>query len=1027
MVHSDVDKRVVARLVGAVALLAFAIISADPAAAAVAPSLLATASGATMVGLQVFDNVNLAGGSSPTGTVTFSLFGPGNATCAGTPIFSATTTVAGNGPYNSAHFTTTEAGTYQWEATYSGDANNNLIGPTSCSDPKESVIVGEFPTGLTTTASAGAQVGGTIHDTAMLAGFNPTGTLTFQLTLVGAAAPFCSAAPVFTAVVAVSGNGSYPSPDFTPTTPGTYAWQASYSGDANNFALPISPCLDPSEAVIITPGLATPIVGTTASGSVPVGGAVSDTASVIGGNSPAGSITFSLYGPNDPLCANVPAFTSTTAVIASNASSGSFTTAAVGTYLWTASYSGDANNNPSGSGCGTESVVVTKATNSALVTQASGSVMLGGAISDSATLSGGFSPTGTLTFNLFASTDTSCTGTVIFTATTSVTGDGSYPSGPFIPTVVGTYRWVAAYSGDANTSAAGPTACNDPAESVVVTSPTTTTTTTSTTVPPTTTTTSTTVPPTTTTTSTTLAATTTTSSTTVPATTTTTTVVKSNPTVVTAASAMTTVGGTISDIATLSGGTAPTGTITFSLFGPNDPTCSSAPAFTSMSAVAGNGSLSSGMFTTAASGTYLWTARYSGDAANNAAVSACGAANESVVVSKSTTTVVTKASSATTVGGTITDTATLTGGFSPTGTITFTLFGPNDATCAATAAFTSIQSVSGNGGYTSAPFTTTAAGTYRWVAAYSGDANSNPAGPTSCGDAAEAVVVSTTSTTTTSTTTTVPATTTTTAPATTTTTVPATTTTTVPATTTTTVPATTTTTAPATTTTTTTVKPTTTTSTSTTTSTTTTTTTTTVPPTTTTTTVPRTTTTTTVPPTTTTSTTTTSTTIAPTTSTSTSTTTAITGTTTTTAGSTTTAAAGPTVQANPFVVAAGQSTTVAGRGFPGGSNLLVTLFSNPVLLGTTTADQAGNYAVTVTVPASTTPGAHTLVVAPSSGSPQAQTAVTVTAAVAATTATTGTLSFTGADIRGWGAVALMLMLAGLLSVGATRRRRRFDW
>ena len=63
----------------------------------------------------------------------------------------------------------------------------------------------------------------------------------------------------------------------------------------------------------------------------------------------------------------------------------------------------------------------------------------------------------------------------------------------------------------------------------------------------------------------------------------------------------------------------------------------------------------------------------------------------------------------------------------PTGTITFTLFGPNNPTCTGAAIFTSTVPVAGNGVYPSAPFTATTPGTYNWVAAYSGDAN-NAAG-----------------------------------------------------------------------------------------------------------------------------------------------------------------------------------------------------------------------------------------------------------------------------------------------------------
>jgi lysophospholipase L1-like esterase len=102
--------------------------------------------------------------------------------------------------------------------------------------------------------------------------------------------------------------------------------------------------------------------------------------------------------------------------------------------------------------------------------------------------------------------------------------------------------------------------------------------------------------------------------------------------------------------------------------------------------------------------------------------------------------VTTTASGAVTVGGTINDTATLSGGVGPTGTITFQLFGPDNATCAGTPAFTSTRTVTGNGAYTSDSFSPSASGTYRWVAAYSGDANNNDA-VTGCSDPAESVVV----------------------------------------------------------------------------------------------------------------------------------------------------------------------------------------------------------------------------------------------------------------------------------------------
>lgn len=90
------------------------------------------------------------------------------------------------------------------------------------------------------------------------------------------------------------------------------------------------------------------------------------------------------------------------------------------------------------------------------------------------------------------------------------------------------------------------------------------------------------------------------------------------------------------------------------------------------------------------------------------------------------TTLSTVASSSVTVGGAISDTATLSGGTAPTGTITFNLYGPSDATCTGAPVFTSIVPVSGNGNYSSASFTSAALGTYRWIANYSGDSNNLP-------------------------------------------------------------------------------------------------------------------------------------------------------------------------------------------------------------------------------------------------------------------------------------------------------------
>lgn len=122
------------------------------------------------------------------------------------------------------------------------------------------------------------------------------------------------------------------------------------------------------------------------------------------------------------------------------------------------------------------------------------------------------------------------------------------------------------------------------------------------------------------------------------------------------------------------------------------------------------------------------------------AVGGCSAAGVGLAAAA----VSTMASPGVALGGSISDTATLTGGgigaAAPTGTITFTLFGPNDATCAGAAIFTSTVPVNGNGTYISTSFTPLAIGTYRWIANYSGDAN-NAATANICNAANESVLV----------------------------------------------------------------------------------------------------------------------------------------------------------------------------------------------------------------------------------------------------------------------------------------------
>ena len=61
------------------------------------------------------------------GTITFNLFSPSDATCSGTPAYTQTVNVSGNGSYPTTNtaFLASAVGTWRWLVSYSGDGNNN--------------------------------------------------------------------------------------------------------------------------------------------------------------------------------------------------------------------------------------------------------------------------------------------------------------------------------------------------------------------------------------------------------------------------------------------------------------------------------------------------------------------------------------------------------------------------------------------------------------------------------------------------------------------------------------------------------------------------------------------------------------------------------------------------------------------------------------------------------------------------------------------------------------------------------------
>src|SRR5450759_3739173 len=162
-------------------------------------------------------------------------------------------------------------------------------------------------------------------------------------------------------------------------------------------------------------------------------------------------------------------------------------------------------------------------------------------------------------------------------------------------------------------------------------------------------------------------------------------------------------------------GPRPTGTITFTVYDPNDAVAHAE----TVNVTGGNGTYSTPTGHVAdVAGTWHWSAAYGGDANNKAVHSLM--ADEPVVVTQEQHQAQPSISTAPNptsaiVGSTLNDTATLSGGNHPTGTITFTLYDPNDAV-----AYTETVNVTGGNGTYSTPTGHVAdvAGTWHWSAAY---------------------------------------------------------------------------------------------------------------------------------------------------------------------------------------------------------------------------------------------------------------------------------------------------------------------
>ena len=384
------------------------------------------------------------GSTSPTLPVSFTYTLNGGASislCTNVPV---TTTGSGATAVTTAvcPFTLPSAGSYVIKAVYpTGDPNFGTSTGT------EALTVNKTATTTTVTSSlpsAGVNqpVTFTANITPAVTGAtNPTGTVAFTYTPSGSSATAlnCTTAQP----IAVSTTSGVTTAACTASLPanGNYTITATYSGDGN--------FTGPTSGTVVQPVGLTPTTTAVVS-SLPtsfVNESVTFTATVMptitGSTSPTGSVAFAskLGGQTVILCSSAP-LNSTTGM-----ASCSSPLPSAGSYVITATYSGDANFQSSSNSASPLGLTVNQPiTTVGLTSSLPASSVVNQPVSFSAVITPAFTgatePSGTVTFTDALTNSTLCTTTVSTT--------GTVPPCVFAFTTAATHTVTASYSGDGN-------------------------------------------------------------------------------------------------------------------------------------------------------------------------------------------------------------------------------------------------------------------------------------------------------------------------------------------------------------------------------------------------------------------------------------------------------------------------------------------------------------------------------------------------------------------------------------------------
>ena len=252
------------------------------------------------------------------GQVQVRAYGPyaaaADATCDGTPVFSAAYDAAGPLTFLSPPATFATPGWYAYQEVVPGD-DDDIGLTTPCGAKGELVQVQAAPTLGTTVSSAVVAPGAAIVDHVAVAGLSGQ-AVTVDAALYGpfptAAAIVCTGTPAWTGTIAVAADGTYDTDPVSVSDAGYYTYQESIApGDLVKGVT--SACSDTAETTVAT---GTPAIVTQVSSqdSAP-GDSITDTVAVSGIGALELPVTVQLYGPYPSIaaidCAGTPAWTGT--------------------------------------------------------------------------------------------------------------------------------------------------------------------------------------------------------------------------------------------------------------------------------------------------------------------------------------------------------------------------------------------------------------------------------------------------------------------------------------------------------------------------------------------------------------------------------------------------------------------------------------------------------------------------------------------------------------------------------------------